>query len=189
MAVEDHSQQDGPTPPPSRTGPPPAPPEPGPAHPTHENTLAEGAQVHGTAIQAGTVHGSIHVHAAPAPPPAPARPALRQLPPVPANFTGRTADLSALSGLLDQKPAHAPLLLVVSGPAGIGKTTLVCNWLHTVARQFPDGQLYADLHGHAVVATGGDPPDRVRYWARSCGRSVPDRYPPRPTNRSPCGGP
>ncbi|MEF9883911.1 tetratricopeptide repeat protein [Streptomyces sp. P9-A4] len=41
-------------------------------------------------------------------------------------------------------------LIVVSGPAGIGKTTLVSRWLRSLSADFPDGQLYADLRGHSA---------------------------------------
>lgn len=39
--------------------------------------------------------------------------------------------------------------IVLSGPAGIGKTTLVSRWLETHPEAFPDGRVYADLHGHS----------------------------------------
>lgn len=81
--------------------------------------------------------------------PAP-RPALRvpkQLPAEPHGFTGRTEQLSTLDKLL---PSGGPVTIAaISGTAGVGKTALAVHWAHRVRNRFPDGQLYADLRGHA----------------------------------------
>ncbi|MER6914450.1 tetratricopeptide repeat protein [Streptomyces sp. NPDC000594] len=105
------------------------------------NTIGGAAQLHGPTVQAGSVHGGIHLHT---PAPAAPRPVPRQLPPVPAHFVDRRPDIEKLTSLR----AGARPLIVVSGPAGIGKTTLVSRWLRGLAGDFPDGQLYADLRGH-----------------------------------------
>ena len=68
----------------------------------------------------------------------------RQLPPDISGFVGRAAALDALAGRPNQAPAT-----IVTGTAGVGKTALVVRWAHQVADQYPDGQLYLDLHGHA----------------------------------------
>lgn len=100
--------------------------------------------MNGPTIQAREVHGGIHYHRAA---PAPVRPVPpRQLLPVPAHFTNRESDLEALNDLR----ATGLALIVVSGPAGIGKTTLVSKWLRALSTEFPDGQLYADLRGHSA---------------------------------------
>ncbi|MEO3974735.1 tetratricopeptide repeat protein [Streptomyces sp. CAU 1734] len=111
------------------------------------NTIGGSAHLHGPTIQAREVHGGIHVHTTG---PGPAPPVPRQLPPVPAHFINRKPDLAALGAL---STAARPLI-VVSGPPGVGKTTLVSNWLRTLDTDFPDGQLYADLRGHS---SAGDP--------------------------------
>ncbi|MGZ3144886.1 BTAD domain-containing putative transcriptional regulator [Lentzea chajnantorensis] len=64
-----------------------------------------------------------------------ARPA--QLPARAGHFTGRAAELAALAGL--------PPIVVVSGVAGVGKTTFAVEWAHRVADRFPDGQVFLDL--------------------------------------------
>ncbi|MGW1813515.1 tetratricopeptide repeat protein [Streptomyces sp. NPDC002125] len=103
--------------------------------------------MYGPTVQAREVRGGIHFHQTPVVPARPAPP--RQLLPVPANYTDRESDLEALD---DLRATGLPLI-VVSGPAGIGKTTLVSKWLRALSAEFPDGQLYADLRGH----TAGDP--------------------------------
>ncbi|NUS12822.1 MAG: tetratricopeptide repeat protein, partial [Streptomyces sp.] len=82
-----------------------------------------------------------------------------QLVPGPAHFTGRGADLAALDALRAAGRGGAAPLVVVTGPAGVGKTALAVSWLHGIAGDYPGGQLYADLRGHAE----GEPvpPDAV----------------------------
>ena len=75
----------------------------------------------------------------------------RQLPPAVAGFTGRSAELAALTGLLDRSAEQAPAAVVISaigGTAGVGKTALAVQWAHTAAVRFPDGQLYVNLRGY-----------------------------------------
>jgi tetratricopeptide (TPR) repeat protein/transcriptional regulator with XRE-family HTH domain len=75
----------------------------------------------------------------------------RQLPGAVSYFTGRAAELAALTELLDQASAQPPGTVVISaigGTAGVGKTALAIQWAHRVARDFPDGQLYVNLRGY-----------------------------------------
>src|SRR5204863_1257493 len=72
---------------------------------------------------------------------APAVPA--QLPAAPAPFVGREEHLRHLDGLL-REAATAALIV---GTAGVGKTALAVRWAHRVRAEFPDGQLYVNLHG------------------------------------------
>ncbi|MFG3019425.1 tetratricopeptide repeat protein [Streptomyces sp. NPDC048254] len=108
----------------------------------HSNTVGGSARIDGPSIQAHTIIGGVHLttHGPDRPLPVP-----RQLPPVPNRFVDRERDLTALNSL------HNTHLVVVSGPAGVGKTTLVSHWLRQLRDDFPDGQLYADL---GVTATG-----------------------------------
>lgn len=70
----------------------------------------------------------------------------RQLPAAPPSFVGRTAELAALSGLLDAA-AHTVVITAIGGTAGIGKTALAVHWARQIAAEFPDGQLYVNLRG------------------------------------------
>ncbi|WP_367136937.1 BTAD domain-containing putative transcriptional regulator [Saccharothrix sp. HUAS TT1] len=69
-----------------------------------------------------------------------------QLPRVAATLIGRDDELARLDGLLAEYP-QGGLVLVVTGPAGVGKTALALHWAQRVREDFPDGQLYVDLHG------------------------------------------
>jgi tetratricopeptide (TPR) repeat protein/DNA-binding XRE family transcriptional regulator len=84
---------------------------------------------------------------APNPPPSSGVPA--QLPADGFGFVGRDGALTRLDGILagsvDQPTAMG--LAIVSGTAGVGKTTLAVHWAHRVAAHFPDGQLYVNLRG------------------------------------------
>lgn len=70
-----------------------------------------------------------------------------QLPRASATLIGRDDELKRLDGLLAAHP-DGGLVLVVTGPAGVGKTALALHWAQTVREDFPDGQLYVDLHGY-----------------------------------------
>jgi DNA-binding SARP family transcriptional activator len=73
----------------------------------------------------------------------------RQLPPSGLHFVGRGAELDALQELLATMGAMpgAPVISVISGEAGVGKTSLALRWAHQVADRFTDGQLHVDLGG------------------------------------------
>jgi DNA-binding SARP family transcriptional activator len=75
----------------------------------------------------------------------------RELPPAVPCFTGRAAELEALTRLLDRSGEQAPQAVVISaigGTAGVGKTALAVHWAHQAAGRFPDGQLYVNLRGY-----------------------------------------
>ncbi|MEU3953283.1 tetratricopeptide repeat protein [Streptomyces achromogenes] len=133
---------------------PPPPAAPGPVPGTTANAVGGNAVLHGPSVQARDIHGGIHFHP-PAEAPRPRPPVPRQLPPVTARFMDREADRRALDALRAQHPPHAAQVVVVSGLAGVGKTTFACHWLHEHADSFPDGQLYADLAGQAVDGESG----------------------------------
>ncbi|CAM3157951.1 tetratricopeptide repeat protein [Stackebrandtia soli] len=85
----------------------------------------------------------------------------RQLPPAIAGFVGRETELSALDRLLTPDAAGAALG-TITGPAGVGKTTLAVLWGHRVAAHFPDGQIYIDLQGFSPTGKVVTPAEVVR---------------------------
>ncbi|GLZ77768.1 SARP family transcriptional regulator [Actinorhabdospora filicis] len=91
----------------------------------------------------------------------------RQLPADLAGFTGRGPALDALDR--HAVTASGMPLLVITGPAGVGKTTLAVHWGHRVAARFPDGQLYADLRGHAPSGEPRRPAEVVGGFLEALG--------------------
>lgn len=79
------------------------------------------------------------------PAPAHREPAPAQLPARPGHFTGRQAELNTLDSAVQ---AAEPPIVMISGPAGMGKSALAVQWAHGIAARFPDGQLFLDLRGH-----------------------------------------
>jgi DNA-binding SARP family transcriptional activator/tetratricopeptide (TPR) repeat protein len=76
-----------------------------------------------------------------------------QLPSELPDFVGRDAELRTARELLataagvalpDASPAVVPAL-VVTGPAGVGKTSLAVSLAHRLRASYPDGQLYTQL--------------------------------------------
>ncbi|MFF7446745.1 MULTISPECIES: BTAD domain-containing putative transcriptional regulator [unclassified Streptomyces] len=82
--------------------------------------------------------------------PAVARPA--QLPPACPTFTGRSPELRVLDAVLTNRSSQRRTL-ILEGLAGVGKSALALHWSHRSRAEFPDGELYVDLHG-----SGSQPP-------------------------------
>ncbi|HEY8471262.1 MAG TPA: BTAD domain-containing putative transcriptional regulator [Natronosporangium sp.] len=85
----------------------------------------------------------------------------RQLPADLPAFTGRRAELARLDQLLPAA-ARAAVTVVVTGTAGVGKSTLALHWAHRVANAFPDGQLYLNLRGFDPAAAPTGPAEAIR---------------------------
>jgi len=72
-----------------------------------------------------------------------------QLPAAVADFTGRSAEVAWLTGVLNSaggQPGVVPVAMV-TGLCGTGKTSLAVHLAHRVSRAFPDGQLFTQLSG------------------------------------------
>ena len=99
----------------------------------------------------------------------------RQLPASTAQFVGRSAELAALTSLLDQATAGpaggggAVVISAVGGMAGIGKTALALHWAHQVAGRFPGGQLYVNLRGFDPADAPVAPGEAVRGFLDGLG--------------------
>ena len=91
----------------------------------------------------------------------------RQLPAAVDGFAGREAELAALDALLsspDETRSQSPLIAVLAGTAGVGKTTLAVHWAHRIAGRFPDGQLYLGLRGYDPSGQAVRPAAAVREF-------------------------
>jgi tetratricopeptide (TPR) repeat protein/transcriptional regulator with XRE-family HTH domain len=104
-----------------------------------------------------------------------------QLPGPVRQFTGRRDELAALTSLLrgdgDDGDGDGPTALVISaiaGTAGVGKSALAVQWAHQMAGNFPDGQLYADLHGFDPSGRPAEPSEVLAGFLRALGVAPQD---------------
>jgi tetratricopeptide (TPR) repeat protein len=70
----------------------------------------------------------------------------------------------------------SPAVTVITGTAGVGKTTLAIRFARQVASRFPGGQLYVNLRGFDPSGTPTEPGDALRYFFEAFGvspRQVP----------------
>jgi tetratricopeptide (TPR) repeat protein len=86
------------------------------------------------------VAGDKHVHEALAPTVS----ALHQLPPPPADFTGREAEIEELLAALEDLSLS---IFGLQGMGGVGKTALALKLAEKIEERYPDGQFYLDLRG------------------------------------------
>ncbi|MCW2640689.1 MAG: transcriptional regulator, family [Dactylosporangium sp.] len=88
--------------------------------------------------------------------PATPRPARRHgLPRDVVDFTGRDESIARLLSVVPADPLAGPatpVIQVIDGMAGTGKTSLAVHVAHLVAERYPDAQLFIDLHGHSEQA-------------------------------------
>ncbi|MDG4790884.1 tetratricopeptide repeat protein [Micromonospora sp. WMMD1102] len=133
---------------------------------------------------AGLRQETLPVLAGPAKPglsPAPRRGAEQVLPtrwlprPVLA-LIGRTETVQRMVEAVRRADPAAPVIQVIDGMAGIGKTALAVHVAAALSDRYPDAQLFIDLHGHSA-ARPVDPADAVVTLLRQLG--VPaSRIPP-----------
>jgi DNA-binding SARP family transcriptional activator len=98
----------------------------------------------------------------------------RQLPAGPAHFTGRAAELSELTELLDYEALDsAQVTAVIGGTPGIGKTALAVYWAQRSQRHFPDGQLYVNLRGFDPAGPPLPPASAIRGFLDALGVPTP----------------
>jgi tetratricopeptide (TPR) repeat protein/DNA-binding SARP family transcriptional activator len=117
---------------------------------------------------------------APAPPEEPRLDVLipAQLPADTYTFTGRAEALTRLDALVRDRSASgagtsagagmAARIVALIGAGGVGKTALAVHWAHRAAASFPDGQLYANLHGFSA-APPEQPIDVLGRFLRALG--------------------
>ena len=125
----------------------------------------------GSVVQSGRIE-QLNMYAAES---APFGPPMQLPPPTPL-FMGRGDDLAWFGEQWRRSvSAGAGALFVVSGTAGVGKTSLALAWLHDRAEEFPDGQLYADLSGY-TARVPDSPAEVLSGFLRALG-IAPERVP------------
>ncbi|GAA1516987.1 BTAD domain-containing putative transcriptional regulator [Sphaerisporangium rubeum] len=77
------------------------------------------------------------------------------------DFTGREKLVEHLCATLTGRAGEPLPVTLITGQAGVGKTTLAVHVAHRMSEAFPDGQLYADLR-----ATEASPADPARVLSR-----------------------
>lgn len=93
------------------------------------------------------------------------RPALNTLPRDVADFTGRTAELDRLTRAVTGRTAV--VISAIDGMPGVGKTTLAVHLAHRL--EYPDGQLFVDLHAHTAGRAPVEPTDALDVLLRALG--------------------
>jgi DNA-binding SARP family transcriptional activator/tetratricopeptide (TPR) repeat protein len=66
-----------------------------------------------------------------------------------ADFTGRGEALGQLRRAVERADPTRPVVELIEGMAGSGKTALAVHLATTLAPRYPDAQLFVDLHGHS----------------------------------------
>ena len=96
------------------------------------------------AVQARDVSGGVHFYGAGL-----VRPVPRELPGPQQEFVDHVDQIKQLSAIADLLgEADYSLTTVLSGIAGVGKTSLALFWAYRERGRFPDGQLYVNLRGY-----------------------------------------
>lgn len=98
------------------------------------------------------------------------------LPPQPPVFVGRETETrivkTRLCAVTDA--TDVPVVCVVSGLAGVGKTALAAAVASQLAPRFPDGVVFLDLHGYTGSTPALTPADALGRLLRRFGLPVPE---------------
>ncbi|MEV4315929.1 helix-turn-helix domain-containing protein [Actinocrispum sp. NPDC049592] len=109
------------------------------------------------------------------------RPTPRQLPAHDPRLVGRDEDLRALDEML---VTNRMMIAIISGTAGVGKTTLALHWAQQIQDRYPDGQLYAGMRGFGPQAPV-EPGRVLRGFLQDLG-VAPQAIPPEEDERARC---
>jgi tetratricopeptide (TPR) repeat protein len=102
------------------------------------------------------------------------------LPPDTAAFTGREPELKLITAAVaEAAEAGGGLVAIraIDGMPGVGKTALAVHAAHLLAADFPDRQLFVDLHGHTLGREPVTPVDALAGLLAATGADP--RYVPR----------
>ncbi|MBE1582855.1 BTAD domain-containing putative transcriptional regulator [Nonomuraea angiospora] len=99
----------------------------------------------------------------------PAPPVPAELPADLVSFTGRGAELARAYETLRATESGGPRICQITGLGGVGKSSLAIHIAHAVAGDFPDGQLYINLHGDTPHTRSVKPAEAMRRFLRSLG--------------------
>ncbi|MFI7231212.1 ATP-binding protein [Nonomuraea angiospora] len=105
----------------------------------------------------------------------------RQLPVGVSGFAGRAGSLAELDRQLDAG-AGGTRICIVSGTAGVGKTSLALHWAHQARGRFEDGELYVNLQGFGPAHDATDPQDVLTAFLEAMGvppQRIPEDLPAR----------
>ncbi|MQY06556.1 AfsR/SARP family transcriptional regulator [Actinomadura macrotermitis] len=109
--------------------------------------------------------------------PARAAPAARRPSDLPRDvptFTGRTAELAALTALAE-RDGEAVAVLAVDGMPGVGKTALAVHLAHRLADRYPDGHVFLQLNAHHFEYAPLDPATALERLLSIFGVPVEDQ--------------
>jgi tetratricopeptide (TPR) repeat protein/transcriptional regulator with XRE-family HTH domain len=97
-------------------------------------------------------------------PPAAVKPVRNDLPHDITAFTGRKAELDVLLAA-----ATALTVVAIDGMGGVGKSAVAVHAAHLLTADFPDGQLYLDLHGFTPGRNHVEPEEALRVLLGALG--------------------
>ncbi len=86
-----------------------------------------------------------------------------------ADFTGREAELQRMLAVLPTVQSRAPVVLAIDGMAGVGKSTLAVHIAHHLTGQYPDSQVFLDLHAHSEARDPVEPQAALDLLLRAFG--------------------
>jgi DNA-binding SARP family transcriptional activator/Flp pilus assembly protein TadD len=72
-------------------------------------------------------------------------------------FTGRAREIEQIAAAASG--GRVLLIHAIAGMPGVGKTALAVHMAHQLRVEFPDGQVFVDLHGHTAGRSPAEPGD------------------------------
>ena len=95
-----------------------------------------------------------------------------ELPPAVANLAGRTEEVIRLTHSL-RATRDPRRVWMITGPGGVGKTSLAVHVAHLVRSAYPDGQLYLDLGVQGRPVEPAEALDRLLRGLGTPGNAIP----------------